>query len=284
VHYPLVSAIVLNYRSPRDAVQCTKALLKQTIAETLEILIVDNKSDDESIGFIRAQFGQRPQVRIIEHRGNLGYGRGNNLAARSARGEFLLILNPDNTLPPDAIEQMLRVLRSREDAGIVGPALVHSDGTVRPSARRFPTILDLLRKRLFPDAWQATYEREMRQRRNDDEPVEVDWLVGACLLMRTALFRELGGFDERYFLFFEDIDLCRRAKLRGKNVLYLPRVRVLDRKARLSGRSLFSLFTKKTTRIHVASAIRYFWKWRTKNPLLHCFIATLFASAIQSFK
>jgi len=261
VPLPRVSAIVLNYRSPRDTVQCVNALLTQTIAETLEILVVDNKSDDESIGLIRAQFGHTPQVRIIEHRGNLGYGRGNNLAARNARGEFLLILNPDNTLPPDATWQMLRVLRSREDVGIVGPALVHSDGTVRPSARRFPTISDLLRKRLFPDAWQATYKREMRQFGND-EPVQVDWLVGACLLMRTALFRRLGGFDERYFLFFEDIDLCRRAKLLGKNVLYLPRVRVLDRKARLSGRSLLSLFTKKTTRIHVASAIKYFWKWR----------------------
>lgn len=255
-----MTALVLNYRSPKDTVRCVKALRKQTVADALEILVIDNHSSDESIAFIRAHVGGEPAVRIIETAGNLGYGRGNNLASRSAKGEYLLILNPDNTMPADALERMLGYLRSHPDTGIVGPALVHGDGTVRPSARPLPSIGDLIRKRLFPDAWQAAFD-EVRRKTESEEAVEVGWMVGACLLMRTDLFRSLGGFDERFFLFFEDIDLCRRVAARGKKVMYLPQIRVADRKERLSGASALSLLTRKTTRIHLQSAVKYFWKW-----------------------
>lgn len=261
----LLSAIVLNYRSPRDTVKCVQALQKQTIADAMEILVVDNHSDDESIGFIRAQLSGLPGVRIIEERENLGYGRGNNAASHLAQGEYLLILNPDNVLPPDGAATMLKALKADPSAGVVGPALVYPDGSVRPSARRFPSPRDLLSKRMFPGPWHAAYEEE-RKRLMSAPAVDVDWLVGACLLLRTDLYKELGGFDERFFLFFEDIDLCRRIHALGKKVLYLSSLKVLDRKGRLSGSSIFSLFTRKTTRIHLASAIKYFFKWGFKVP------------------
>lgn len=251
---------MLNFRSHRDTVRCTQALLAQTIAEKIEVLVIDNRSDDESMGFLRAHLHGLPRVRIVENRGNVGYGRGNNAAAKLARGEFVLIVNPDNTLPPDALETMLSFLQKHPDVGVVGPALVYPDGTVRPSARPFPTPVDLLRKRMNPALWHAAFEKN-RKMDEKKEAVDVDWMVGACLLMKTDLYRTLGGFDERFFLFFEDIDLCRRVKRAGKRVVYLPQVRVLDRKGRLSGSSIFSLLTRKTTRIHVASAFKYFRKW-----------------------
>ena len=262
VNYPLVSAIVLNYRSHRDTVRCVHALREQMIADELEILVVDNHSDDESIAFLRAQLGNMPTVRMVEERGNLGYGRSNNhVALQFARGEYLLIVNPDNVLPPDALEHMLTTLRTHPRAGIVGPALVYPDGSIRPSARMFPTFFDLVRKRIFPKQWHAEYEKVMQSMRCHTI-IHVDWLVGACLLMRTDLFRSLGGFDPRFFLFFEDIDLCKRAALAGKNVLYLPQIHVLDRRMRLSGSSLFSLLRRRMTWIHAASAMKYFWKWK----------------------
>ncbi len=227
----------------------------------MEIIAIDNHSNDESIGFMRAQLSSLHEVRIVEERQNLGYGRGNNAAAKLARGEYLLILNPDNVLPPDACEKMLAALTSDPKIGVVGPGLIYPDGSIRPSARRFPKPMDLLQKRLFPSAWHAAYDAE-RQRLLSASAVDVDWLVGACLLLRTDLYKELGGFDERFFLFFEDIDLCRRIHNMGKSVMYMPDVQVLDRKGRLSGSSIFSLFTRKTTRIHLASALKYFWKWR----------------------
>lgn len=257
---PRVSAIVLNFRSHRDTVRCTQALLAQTIANAMEILVTDNRSDDESMGFIRAHLHGVPGVRIVENRGNVGYGRGNNAAARLARGEYLLIVNPDNTLPPDAVEKMLTYLERHPDVGIVGPALVYPDGSVRPSARPLPTPRDLLWKRMRPAAWHAAFEAR-RRTEEGREAIDVDWMVGACLLLKTDLYRKLAGFDERFFLFFEDIDLCRRVKTAGKRVVYLPQIKVLDRKGRLSGSSILSLFTRKTTRIHVASAVKYFLKW-----------------------
>ena len=181
-----------------------------------------------------------------------------------AHGEYLLIINPDNMMPSDALEKMLDVLQKHPDVGIVGPALIHPDGSVRPSARSFPTVLDLLRKRFSPNHWQAKYEESARTLVKNDRR-EVDWLVGACVLINTDFFRSLGGFDERFFLFFEDIDLCRRVRLKGKKVLYLPHMHVLDRRMRLSGSSIFSLLRRKTTWIHVLSAIKYFWKWRAAS-------------------
>lgn len=232
----------------------------------MEILVVDNHSEDESIGFIRAQLSALPNVRIIEQRGNLGYGRGNNAGAAFARGEYILILNPDNVLPPDGAEKLLTALKDDPNAGAIGPALVYPDGSIRPSARRFPSPRDLFQKRMFPITWHAAYEEE-RQRLDSAPAVDVDWLVGACLLMRNDLYKELGGFDERFFLFFEDIDLCRRIHARGKKVIYLSSLKVLDRKGRLSGSSILSLITRRTTRIHLGSAVKYFWKWRKQQEL-----------------
>lgn len=258
---PLVSAIVLNYRSYKDTTKCVQALLNQTIGDRLEILIVDNHSDDESIGVMRARYTGHPGIHIIESPTNSGYAHGNNLAARYAKGQYLLIINPDNILPPDAAEKLVTILKNNPDAGIIGPALIYPDNSIRPSARSFPTMGDLIRKRLKPDEWHSTYQSTIDRSKNI---VEVDWLVGACLLIEKKFFDTLGGFDQRFFLFFEDIDLCRRCWGMGKKVLYAPAIRVQDRKRRLSEGGIFALFTKPTTRIHLKSAVKYFYKWKAE--------------------
>lgn len=258
---PLVSALVLNYRSPRDTVKCVSSLLDQTIADRLEILVGDNSSQDESIGMFRARWKTaHAHVHIIETGANRGYGKGNNFLARFALGRYLLIINPDNTVPADAVGTMVRLLEEHPDIGILGPALMHPDGSFRPSARRFPTFCDLLWKRFSPASWQRAYQQRMAAAGSG--LIDVDWLVGACLLMKRDLFSQLDGFDPRFFLFFEDIDLCRRAKLLGKRIAYIPSVRILDRHLRLSGHTILSLFTRRTTRIHFGSALKYFWKWK----------------------
>ncbi len=257
---PLVSAIVLNYRSPVDAVRCVASLRAQTIADQMEVLVIDNHSLDESIGTFRARLKGKTAARILEHRTNAGFGGGNNVAVQHAKGEYILFVNPDNILPADAVEHMLKALKADPNGGIIGPALVYPSGLLRPSARRFPTVRDLFYKRVLPTRWHERYAKEIQDGTGGVR--EVDWLVGACLLMRRDLFETLGGFDERFFLFFEDIDLCRRCRNAGKKVLYDTSVRVLDRERRLSGHGAVSLLTNRTTRIHVMSAMKYFWKWR----------------------
>ncbi|OIO55732.1 hypothetical protein AUJ46_00340 [Candidatus Peregrinibacteria bacterium CG1_02_54_53] len=260
---PLVSAIIVTIWSPQDATKCVQALLKQTIAQDIEILVLDNHSEDDSIGTLRARFGTHPQVRLFESNRNRGYGAGNNYAARSARGEYLLIINPDNELEPTGLERMVQTLREDPSIGILAPKLEYPDGRIRESARAFPSLLDVCIKRTF---LQYLFPGRLRHYLQLDAPDvllrDTDWVVGACLFFRRDFFNQLLGFDERFFLFFEDIDLCRRCHLKGKRVVYASSIVARDRKQRLSGGGFFSLLLRKTGRVHIASALKYFWKWR----------------------
>jgi len=289
---PLVSAIVLNYKTPKDTIRCVRALLHQTIADDIEILVVDNRSEDDSIGLLRNTFQRvtlsgvegrhsndqwfvsahpdtehfRSQVRFLETPRNRGYGQGNAEAAKRASGRFLLIINPDNELQPDGLARMTTAMEADEGIGIMGPKLIHEDGTIRDSYRTFPTIMDVFIKRTFLRKYFTARMRRYLQHGQDSTQVrDIDWLAGACLLIRRDFFDQLGGFDPRFFLFFEDTDLCRRCWSAGKRVVYFPLAYATDRKHRLSEGGFLSLFTKRTMRIHLASAIRYFWKWRREK-------------------
>lgn len=257
-----ISAVVLNFRSPRESVRCVRALRGQTVKPS-EIFVVDNRSDDESVGYMRNSLRDLPDVRIVENRENTGYGRGNNLAFSMMSGDIVLVTNPDNELAPDAIERMLAVLDSEPDVALVAPKLVHEDGSIRPSARRFPKLLDVIAKRTFLQQWlPGRVARYLQEECDPDERRDVDWVVGACLLIRKPVLDALGGFDPQFFLFFEDMDLCRRCWNAGWRVVYLPSAVAADRKRRLSDGSALSLLRSPVGRAHILSAIRYFWKWR----------------------
>ncbi len=262
---PLVSAIILNYGNPQYTVNCAKNLQKQTIANRLQIIVIDNHSEDDSIGILRNQLQDIPNIHIVETPDNLGFGGGNNYASRYTTGEYILILNPDTQPEPSALEHLIHVLEEDKSIGIIAPKLIFSNGIIRDSYRTFPTILDIIIKRSFLK--YIFIKRLRRYLQHDSDPIHVhntDWVVGAFMLMHKKLFDQLHGFDERYFLFFEDADLCRRCWNAGKRVVYYPTVKAADGKERLSGDDLFSIFTKKTGRIHLISALKYFWKWHGK--------------------
>lgn len=260
---PLVSAVILTTWTSADALHCVQALKAQTIADQIEIMVTENHSEDDSIGILRTRLKGMSGVRLIETPKNRGYGTGNNFASRYATGKYLLIINPDNEPEPQAIEQMVQTMERDPSIGILAPRLVFEDGSARASARRFPTIWDVIIKRTF---LQHIFRRRLGWYLRSDVPSapfqEVDWVVGAVLMLRLDFFRELGGFDERFFLFFEDMDLCRRCKKAGKKVIFAPAITARDSKKRLSGGGVLSLLTKRTGRAHIASALKYFWKWK----------------------
>ncbi len=275
---PLVSAIVLTYRSPKDTLACVRALLGQTLGDAIEVIVVDNHSDTDSIGILRTQLPKDPRIRLVETKRNLGYGKGNNFGVRYATGEYLLIINPDNMMPSEALQKLALKMEKDPTIGILAPKLVFPSGTVRDSARAFPSFFDVFIKRtalrhLFPGRIAAYTQQGSRgtqsggrgiARNAPTSPREVDWIAGACLLLRRSFFNELQGFDPRFFLFFEDIDLCRRTWAAGKRVVYDPTITVADREHRLSEGGVLTLLTKKTVWWHLASAVKYFWKWRGK--------------------
>lgn len=260
---PSVSVLVLNYRNANAAVACVHELLQQSVADAMEILVVDNHSEDDSIGILRNRLGDIAQVRIIETPENKGFGYGYNVAASYAEGEYLLMNNPDKVLEPTGVEQLVNILKDHPHVGIVGPKLRHDDGTLRLSIRRFPRIIDVLSRRSFLGRLlPGTLRRYLMRDTDMHRDQEVDWVVGGCFMVRTSDFEAIGGFDERFFLFFEDTDLCRRMRQSGKTVLFAASVTARDKRKRLSGESFFDLLFKKTGRIHVSSAAKYFWKWR----------------------
>lgn len=262
-----VTAIVLNFRTPLHAVRCVDALKAQTVADRLRIVVVDNHSDDDSAGILRTRLAGIAGVRVMESPVNTGFGAGNALAIARADTPYLLVINPDNELAPDALEIMLSRMEKDPAVGIVAPKLVHEDGSVRDSSRSFPAVKDVVAKRtplrrLFPHS----LDRYLQAGQDPDRERTTDWVVGACMLIRTDVYRRIGGFDERFFLFFEDIDLCRRTWDAGFKVLYCPAAVATDRKRRLSEGGVLSLLRRPAGRAHIRSALRYFAKWAGKKP------------------
>jgi GT2 family glycosyltransferase len=259
---PVVSVVILNYRNARQAVRCVQMLRMQTVSDRMEIIVVDNHSDDDSIGILRSSLTGMERVRIVETHHNGGFGHGYNTGIRYACGEYVLVNNPDKMLQPDGIEKMIDLFRSQPDIGILAPRLLHDDGSQRPSMRATPSPIDLLIKRtflrhFFPQRMAHYLQESLDPSLHHD----VDWVAGGCFMIRRDFFQSLGGFDERFFLFFEDTDLCRRTWQQGKRVVYTPAVAAADKRRRLSDMGALRLVFSRVGRAHIASAFRYFAKW-----------------------
>jgi N-acetylglucosaminyl-diphospho-decaprenol L-rhamnosyltransferase len=192
----------------------------------LEVLVVDNASDDDGA----AVAASRPWVRVIRKQTRHGFAFNNNLAIRTARGRHVLLLNPDTEVRPGALPQLVAYLDAHPRVGICGPRLLFPDGSVQPSARRFPTLGWVVARRtplrlvLGRTVWSR---RHLMEDGNLDAPQEVDWLLGAALAVRRDLLRTVGLLDEGYFLYVEDIDWAYRARRAGWEVHYVPAAEVV---------------------------------------------------------
>ena len=265
----MLSIVVLNYNNVGFLKKCIKSVLDAQIKIDYELIVVDNDSQDKSKEFL-SQLDLAPvKTQIVFNNRNFGYAAGNNQAVKLARGDYIFICNPDIIVLPGAVEKLYFYLKNHPSAGMVGPQLLNLDRTVQYSCCRFPHWytpflrrtflgnLPLLRKGL-KNYLMLDYDHK--------EEKEVDWMIGAALMFKKDFFEELGGFDERYFLYFDDVDLARRIWQKGKKVIYLPSARMIHAHQRLSNMrsALPSLFSK-ILWIHIQSAIKYFWKWKYKN-------------------
>ena len=217
-----LSILIVTYNS-RHLIDRLLTQLRDELAQLDgEVVVVDNASDDGTADQIE---DHHPEVRLIRSAVNLGFAAGNNLAAQHARGHVLLLLNPDAMPALGTIDRGLTVMKSDEQIGLAGGRLYADDGSSQPSARMFPSLLQEalvisgLAARFPGSRWFGHLDRTWA---DPAIPAEVDWIPGAFALLRRDVFDALGGFDERFFLYYEEVDLCRRIRRAGYRVQYWP--------------------------------------------------------------
>ena len=216
-----VSVIILTRNTcalTRDAI-C--AIQPGNVWLSMEIIVVDNGSNDETASTLPREF---PQAQFLRSEINLGFARASNLAAKSARGEFLLLLNSDARPVPGAVALAVTWMRAHADCAVAGAQLLNPDGSRQNSIANFPTLAtELLNKSLLRRLCPGKYPGKERE---SLEPLEVETVVGAFMLIRKTAWDALGGLDERFFFFFEETDFCLRVRQNKLQVVHLPGVRV----------------------------------------------------------
>lgn len=224
-----------------------------------EVIVVDNAQQKEEMKQLVTDFGS--WVKVVSSSSNVGFGKAQNKAARTAKGEYLFFCNPDIEVEDESISRLIHYAEQHGNFGIMAPRLLDPDGSLQDSCRRFPTWFDLLVKRLgLTKRFQKRMDRYLMHDQDPEEVVDVDWVVGAAMLVKKESFLEWGGFDERFFLFFEDTDLCRRVHQKGERVVYVPQASFIHSETRLSSRGFWPF--SKVFWIHLRSALQYFWKWK----------------------
>jgi len=211
----VLSILIVNFNTGRWLRDCLQSLFAILPAGSFEVLVLDNRSHDDSIA--QAQALDLP-VRWTLSEENLGFAVGNNRLAGLASGEFVCLLNPDTTLTADSLTPLVEYLHAHADAGIAGPHHLGADGHWQLTFGAPVTLRSEFLYALDPARFWARYPSD-----SPGEPVDVAWLAGSCLVFRASLVGELGGlFDPRFFLNDEDIDLCRRTRDRGLRCVYVP--------------------------------------------------------------
>ncbi len=260
-----ISIVIVNYKSKGLALNCIKSIKEATwTGLDYEIIVVDNNSYDH-LGDILAW--QYPEVKFIQAGANLGMGGGNNLGLARAQGRYVVVMNPDTLAMKDTFKKLYSYMEANPKVGVVGPKQFNPDRTVQNSCFRWHGILTPVWRRTFLGVRFGAQDmkRFMMSDFNKQSIREVDWLLGSFLFMRVSALKQIGVFDERFFLYFEDTDLCRRFHRYNWQVVFNPETSIIHNHGRESARTpWYKFFTSKTTRTHIASWIKYLIKWKFK--------------------
>jgi GT2 family glycosyltransferase len=186
------------------------------------VIVVDNDSKDGSVESLTSQKAENKNLRLILNKQNLGFAKANNQAIKIAKGEYIFLLNSDTVVKPGALEKLINFAQETSDAGVVGPKLLNRDGTLQASCFRFPTIKNAIR-----EYWLGKKGLFDKYSPKGNMETAVDAIVGAAFLITPQGLKKAGMLDNRYFMYFEDIDYCRRIKKAGLKVYYYPEAEIL---------------------------------------------------------
>ena len=252
-----LSIIIVTYNSTSVIGKCLSSLEKYPPSCNYEVIVIDNESTDGTSELVSREFNN---VRLKVNNENKGYSKGVNQGISLSNGRMFLVLNPDIIIGENSIDRLYNFMRDNPDAGMAGSKLLGSDGSLQYSCRSFYTIGALFLRRtffgkLFPKA--KALRKHLLMDYDHLKTRSVDWILGACMMVRAEAIEKAGLMDERFFLYFEDVDWCYRMKQHGWNVYYIPQSIMTHCYMRSSAGSIFN----KPFLIHLLSLMRYYEKW-----------------------
>ncbi|MDO8505391.1 MAG: glycosyltransferase family 2 protein [bacterium] len=268
--YDIVT-VTVNYKMKDKIVVMLRSLFRDIEGTNLKVqpVIVDNGSGDGIEETLKKEFGGR--VLFIDAEGNVGFGKGNNAALKKFDATYYFIANPDLVFfenQPRTIERLYQFMEAHKKVGIVAPQLILPSGQLQPSCMRFPKIFDPPMHRLGLHKkydWARRRIDHMHMKDFDHTKTSpIDWATGASIFCRGSMLKEIGFFDERYFMYFEDTDLCRSFWSKGWPVYYKGDIAIQHGHQRASAKvpGIKSVLLNPLTRIHIKSLLQYSWKWR----------------------
>lgn len=260
---PRWAAVVVNYEAGDLLTACARSILADDSAGDADVVVVDNGSTDGSVA--RLQYAV-PTVRVLDVDGNVGYAAAANRGIAATRAPVVAVCNADLTVAPGTAAAMLTRFDAEPDLAAVGPLIRNTDGSVYPSARSVPALRDSIGHALLGAIWRDNpFSRRYRQLDADvAQPRDVDWVSGAAIWFRRSALDSVGGWDEHYFMYMEDIDLCSRMRRLGWRVAYDPRGSVVHTQGVSTDQHPYRMIVR-----HHRSAYRFAGKhWHGPRRLL----------------
>lgn len=249
--------IILTEGQRHFAEPCLRSIFGSPSRCQFEVLLVDNACSEDTVGFVRSRF---PAVRWIHNEVPHSYAHNNNLGMAHAQGRYILLLNLDTVVGEGALDALVQFMDQHSEAGACTAQLLNPDGSIQFSCRRFPTPLAVLARgtplrKIYP--FSAIHARYVMADWDHKDVRAVDWALGACLLVRREVVKQVGGMDERFVQYYEEIDWCYRIKRGGWQIYYVPEAQVMHHYQRASAAGL-----NRSTWFHARSIVRYLWKHR----------------------
>lgn len=235
---------------------CLCSLQANRSSFSYEIIVVDNGSSDQTVSYIRRQY---PDVIVVENAENLGFAGGNNLGIRLAKGEYIFLLNPDTIVRPRAVDILVSFMDANPDVGVCGPKLLNEDGTIQRSVRHFPSFRGVLYGHTICrmlGLFRSHHRKWMMRDFAYDRQMDVDQVMGAAMMIRRSVLDRIGGMDESYFMYLEEVDLCYAIKQNGSRIVFLPDAVITH----LGGRSSSQSPTRRLMMLE--SMVKFFRKHR----------------------
>lgn len=257
---PAISILIVSFNTKDVLRECLESVQLASTNLAVETIVVDNHSKDDSVKMVRNEF---PWVRVIESQENLGFGRANNLAFEAARGRYIVLLNSDAFLQKNTLCLSLEKMQADPSVGLAGGRLIGRDGELQPSARMFPNPLrQLLIISGMADKYAASrfFGQADRTWADPMQPAEVDWVPGAYSIIPASVLHKHGFFDPRFFLYYEEVDLCLRIQNEGYKIMYWPDICVVH----VGGESSRQVKTEEMSQTGAQLVL-----WRMRSTLLY---------------